>query len=66
MNKFEDQHNPCVLVIMPSFVLPAFSPNKVSWHLLYSQNVLFSKIGAKTNFKTRALPKLIIYKTTGT
>jgi hypothetical protein len=62
MNMFEDQNNPCVLVIMPSFVLPDFSPNKVSWNLLYSQNVLFSK----TNFKTRALPKLSIYKTTGT
>jgi hypothetical protein len=52
MNKIVDQHNPCVLVIMPSFVLLAFSPNKVSWHLFYFlKNVLFSKIGAKTNFK---------------
>jgi hypothetical protein len=66
MNKFVDQHNPCVLVIMPPFVFLAFSPNKVSWHLLYFQNVLFSKIGAKTNFKTKALPKVSIYKTIGT
>jgi hypothetical protein len=50
MNKLVDQHNPCVLVIMPSLVLLAFSPNKVTWHLLYFQNVLFSKTGGKTYF----------------
>jgi hypothetical protein len=66
MNKFVEQHNPCVLVVMPSIVLLAFSQNKVPWHLLCFQNVLISKIGAKTHFKTRALPKLSISKTTGT
>jgi hypothetical protein len=35
MNKFVDQFDIYVLVIMPSFVLLAFSQNKVSWHLLY-------------------------------
>jgi hypothetical protein len=50
-NKFMDQHNPCVLVIMPSFVLLDLVPNKVSWHLLYFLNVLFSKIGANTILK---------------
>jgi hypothetical protein len=65
MNKFVDQHNPCVLVIMPSLVPLAFSQNKVSWHLLYFQMFYGLKIGAKTHFKTRPLPKLVFIKLQG-
>jgi hypothetical protein len=43
MGEFVDELNFCVLVIRPSFVLQAFSQNKVSWNLLNFQNVLCSK-----------------------
>jgi hypothetical protein len=58
MNKFVDQHNPCVLEIMPPFVLLAFPPNKVSWHLYYfKKNLIFPKIGAKTYFQDKSFTK---------
>jgi hypothetical protein len=66
MNKFVDQHNPCVLVIMPSFVPLAFSQNKVSWHLLFLFKKFYGlKIGAKTHFKTRFFTKLVFIKLQG-
>jgi hypothetical protein len=37
------QQNLCALEIMPPFVLLAFSPNKVSWHLPYFKNILISQ-----------------------
>jgi hypothetical protein len=46
---------------MPSLVLLAFSPNKLTWHLPYFQSVLFSKTGAKTLLQAKALPRLCIF-----
>jgi hypothetical protein len=66
MDKFVDQLNLCDLVVMPSFGLLAFSQNKVSWHLIYFKIFQFAITGAKTYFKTKALTKPSIYKTTGT
>jgi hypothetical protein len=65
MNKFVDQHNPCVLVTMPSLVPLASSQNKVYWHLLYFQNVLWSKNRIQDPFQNKVFTKTCIYKTTG-
>jgi hypothetical protein len=57
MGEFVDQLDFCILMIRPSFVLQAFSQNKVSWHLLYFKIFYFAKTGAKTYTKTKGFTK---------
>jgi hypothetical protein len=67
MNKFVDQLNLCVLVIMPSFVPLAFSPTQSILAPPLFQPILISqKQEPIPIFKTRAVPKLGLSKTTGT
>jgi hypothetical protein len=66
MNKLVDQHNPCVLVIILSLV-PLFFFLKIKY---LGTSFIFKmfyglKIGAKTHFKIRSLPKLVFIKLQG-
>jgi hypothetical protein len=66
MVEFVDQLNPCVLVIRPSFVLQAFFLKIEYLGTSFIFKMFYGlKIGAKTYFKTRSLPKLVFIKTTG-
>jgi hypothetical protein len=64
-NKFVCQLNLVFLWLGHILCYKPFSRNRVSWHLLYFQNVLWSKNRSQDPFQNKEFTKTSIYNTTG-